>query len=139
MWADEYLGVAKNSVEVAALRGRIPYVHWSRKKLFCRDDLEYYAHNRERGRWRFLRTIEPVRVERGISGAKQGTRSIAKASLPRNRRLGRATQTSWSKLIPRTRQRVRRRRRTQPARIIAAPGDGEAPSRPKPPLLDQER
>jgi len=34
---------------------------------------------------------------------------------------------------PKDRQRVRRRRRTQPARFIAEPGDGEAPPRPKPP------
>lgn len=61
--AAAYLGVERNSVEVAALRGRIPYVHWSRKKLFCRDDLDYYARNRDTGRRSLLQNVEPFRVE----------------------------------------------------------------------------
>lgn len=60
--AASYLGLKPNSVEIAALRGRIPYVHWSRKKLFCRSDLDYYLKNRGRGRSSTLQRIEPIEM-----------------------------------------------------------------------------
>lgn len=60
--AAAYLGVRPNSVEVAAERGRIPYVHFSRKKFFCKDDLDYYLRNRARGRASSLQTVEVFEV-----------------------------------------------------------------------------
>lgn len=60
--AAEYLGVKPNSIEIAALRGRIPYVHWSRKKLFCREDLDFYDRNRGQGRKSNLQDILPIEM-----------------------------------------------------------------------------
>lgn len=48
--AARFLGLARNSVEYAAYRRRIPYVQYGAKKLFTRDDLTDYASNRGRGR-----------------------------------------------------------------------------------------
>lgn len=62
--AADYLGVQPNSVEIAALRGRIPYVHFSRKKFFCKDDLDYYRLNRAAGRASRLQSIEVFEVKR---------------------------------------------------------------------------
>jgi hypothetical protein len=55
--AAEYLGLKPNSIEVAALRGRIPFVHWSHKKLFCLEDLDYYGKNRGKGRSSSLQDV----------------------------------------------------------------------------------
>lgn len=48
--AARFLGIARNSVEYAAYRKRIPYVQYGAKKLFTRQDLLDYASNRGRGR-----------------------------------------------------------------------------------------
>jgi len=42
--------VARNSIEYATYRHRIPYVQYGAKKLFARTDLVDYAANRGRGR-----------------------------------------------------------------------------------------
>lgn len=48
--AARFLGLARNSIEYAAYRRRIPYVQYGAKKLFTRDDLTDYAGSRGRGR-----------------------------------------------------------------------------------------
>jgi hypothetical protein len=48
--AARFLGIARNSIEYAAYRKRIPYVQYGAKKLFTRADLMDYATNRGRGR-----------------------------------------------------------------------------------------
>lgn len=48
--AARLLGIARNSIEYAAYRRRIPYVQYGAKKLFTRADLMDYASNRGRGR-----------------------------------------------------------------------------------------
>lgn len=48
--AADYLGVQPNSLEVAAHRKRIPFVHINRTKLFTRDDLNDYRERRAPGR-----------------------------------------------------------------------------------------
>lgn len=48
--AAEFLGIARNSIEYAAYRRRIPYVQYGAKKLFTRADLMDYASKRGRGR-----------------------------------------------------------------------------------------
>lgn len=48
--AARFLGIARNSIEYAAYRRRIPYVKYGAKKLFTRADLLDYRANRGRGR-----------------------------------------------------------------------------------------
>jgi hypothetical protein len=48
--AARFLGIARNSIEYAAYRHRIPYVQYGAKKLFTRHDLLAYASDRGRGR-----------------------------------------------------------------------------------------
>lgn len=48
--AARFLGIARNSIEYATYRRRIPYVQYGAKKLFARADLMDYASNRGRGR-----------------------------------------------------------------------------------------
>lgn len=48
--AARFLGIARNSIEYAAYRRRIPYVAYGAKKLFTRQDLLDYASKRGRGR-----------------------------------------------------------------------------------------
>lgn len=48
--AAKLLGIARNSIEYAAYRKRIPYVQYGAKKLFTRADLMDYASKRGRGR-----------------------------------------------------------------------------------------
>lgn len=48
--AARFLGIARNSIEYAAYRKRIPYVQYGAKKLFTRADLQEYMRNRGRGR-----------------------------------------------------------------------------------------
>ena len=48
--AAKFLGIARNSIEYAAYRHRIPYVQYGAKKLFTRADLMEYNSNRGRGR-----------------------------------------------------------------------------------------
>lgn len=48
--AARFLGIARNSIEYAAYRHRIPYVQYGAKKLFTREDLLDYNRNRGRGR-----------------------------------------------------------------------------------------
>jgi len=48
--AARFLGIARNSIEYAAYRKRIPYVQYGAKKLFTRTDLVEYMRNRGRGR-----------------------------------------------------------------------------------------
>lgn len=48
--AANYLGVERNSIEYAAYRGRIRYVHYGAKKLFAKADLDAYRDLRGRGR-----------------------------------------------------------------------------------------
>lgn len=48
--AARFLGIARNSIEYAAYRRRIPYVQYGAKKLFTRSDLMEYSQNRGRGR-----------------------------------------------------------------------------------------
>ena len=48
--AAKFLGIARNSIEYAAYRKRIPYVQYGAKKLFTRADLMDYASARGRGR-----------------------------------------------------------------------------------------
>ena len=48
--AATFLGIARNSIEYAAYRKRIPFVQYGAKKLFTRTDLMDYARNRGRGR-----------------------------------------------------------------------------------------
>ena len=48
--AAKFLGIARNSIEYAAYRKRIPYVQYGAKKLFTRADLMDYASMRGRGR-----------------------------------------------------------------------------------------
>ena len=48
--AAEFLGLARNSIEYAAYRRRIPYVQYGAKKLFTRQDLVDYRDKRGRGR-----------------------------------------------------------------------------------------
>lgn len=48
--AAAFLGIARNSIEYAAYRQRIPYVQYGAKKLFTKDDLRDYASKRGRGR-----------------------------------------------------------------------------------------
>jgi len=48
--AAKFLGIARNSIEYAAYRNRIPYVQYGAKKLFTRADLVDYRSNRGRGR-----------------------------------------------------------------------------------------
>ena len=61
--AARYLSVARNSVEYAAYRKRIPFVQMHGKKLFCKADLDDYIANRGRGRDSKLHDVQPVRVE----------------------------------------------------------------------------
>lgn len=63
--AATYLGLARNSIEYAAYRKRIPYVHYGAHKLFTKADLDDYARNRGRGRQSGLQPVEPIRVEPG--------------------------------------------------------------------------
>jgi excisionase family DNA binding protein len=60
--AARYLGLAKNSVEYAAYRKRIPHVQFGAKKLFTRDDLADYKGHRGRGRDSQLATVPPYVV-----------------------------------------------------------------------------
>lgn len=62
--AARFLGIARNSIEYAAYRHRIPYVQYGAKKLFTRADLEDYAMNRGRGRESRLGAVEPTIVLR---------------------------------------------------------------------------
>jgi hypothetical protein len=48
--AAKLLGIARNSIEYAAYRHRIPYVQYGAKKLFTRLDLLEYDSKRGRGR-----------------------------------------------------------------------------------------
>jgi hypothetical protein len=48
--AARFLGIARNSIEYAAYRKRIPFVQYGAKKLFTRADLIEYSRNRGRGR-----------------------------------------------------------------------------------------
>ena len=48
--AARLLGIARNSIEYAAYRHRIPYVQYGAKKLFTRADLMEYNDKRGRGR-----------------------------------------------------------------------------------------
>lgn len=48
--AAKFLGIARNSIEYAAYRKRIPWVGYGAKKLFTREDLLAYASGRGRGR-----------------------------------------------------------------------------------------
>lgn len=48
--AARFLGIARNSIEYATYRHRIPYVQYGAKKLFTKADLLDYARNRGRGR-----------------------------------------------------------------------------------------
>jgi hypothetical protein len=59
-----FLGLAKNSIEYAAYRKRIPFVQYGAKKLFTRADLMDYARNRGRGRDSRLEAVEPLVVDR---------------------------------------------------------------------------
>jgi hypothetical protein len=45
-----FLGIARNSLEYAAMRSRISYVQYGSKKLFTRADLTDYQRRRGRGR-----------------------------------------------------------------------------------------
>jgi hypothetical protein len=60
--AAAYLGIARNSIEYACYRGRIPFVGWQGKKLFARADLDDYAADRGTGRGSHLRTVKPIQV-----------------------------------------------------------------------------
>jgi hypothetical protein len=62
--AARFLGIARNSLEYAAYRKRLPHVRYGAKKLFTRADLEDYAHNRGRGRDSRLQPIDPYVVNR---------------------------------------------------------------------------
>jgi hypothetical protein len=59
--AARFLDIARNSIEYAAYRKRIPYVQYGAKKLFTRIDLIEYASNRGRGRESNLE-VSPVYV-----------------------------------------------------------------------------
>lgn len=48
--AAAFLGIARNSLEYAAMRSRIAYVQYGSKKLFTRADLLDYQRRRGRGR-----------------------------------------------------------------------------------------
>lgn len=48
--AAAFLGIARNSLEYAAMRSRISYVQYGSKKLFTRADLLDYQRRRGRGR-----------------------------------------------------------------------------------------
>jgi hypothetical protein len=48
--AAKFLGLARNSIEYAAYRRRIPYVQYGAKKLFTKADLLEYNSKRGRGR-----------------------------------------------------------------------------------------
>ena len=48
--AARFLGIARNSIEYAAYRKRIPHVQYGAKKMFAKADLLDYASNRGRGR-----------------------------------------------------------------------------------------
>lgn len=48
--AARLLGIARNSIEYAAYRHRIPYVQYGAKKLFTKADLMDYNSKRGRGR-----------------------------------------------------------------------------------------
>jgi hypothetical protein len=60
--AARFLGLARNSIEYAAYRKRIPFVQYGAKKLFCRADLQDYASNRGRGRDSRLETVPGIVV-----------------------------------------------------------------------------
>jgi hypothetical protein len=62
--AATYLGLRPNSVEIAAIRGRIPFVHWSHKKLFTKEDLDYYAAHRATGRASRLHDVAVIEVKK---------------------------------------------------------------------------
>lgn len=62
--AARFLGLARNSIEYAAYRKRIPFVHYGAKKLFTRHDLMEYASKRGRGRDSKLEDVSAVRVSR---------------------------------------------------------------------------
>jgi hypothetical protein len=62
--AARYLGIARNSMEYAAYRKRVPFVHYAAKKLFTRADLDDYALSRGRGRRSELQTVDPFVVKR---------------------------------------------------------------------------
>lgn len=62
--AARYLGIARNSVEYAAYRHRLPYVQYGAKKLFTKADLDDYRLLRGKGRESKLETVESVTVER---------------------------------------------------------------------------
>lgn len=59
--AARFLGIARNSIEYAAYRHRIPYIQYGAKKLFTKDDLLEYNSRRGRGRESKLED-EPVFV-----------------------------------------------------------------------------
>lgn len=61
--AARFLGIDRNSLEYAAHRKRIRYVHYGAKKWFARTDLLDYARNRGRGRESKLETVEPIIVK----------------------------------------------------------------------------
>ncbi len=73
--AAAFLGLAKNSVEYAAYRGRIAFVQYGAKKLFTRQDLMDYARNRGRGRESRLGAAESKTVpsKEGTGRAKRPT------------------------------------------------------------------
>jgi hypothetical protein len=60
--AARFLGLARNSIEYAAYRKRIPFVQFGAKKLFTRADLMDYAANRGRGRESRLEAVAPYVV-----------------------------------------------------------------------------
>jgi len=61
--AAKFLGLARNSIEYAAYRKRIPFVQYGAKKLFCRADLLDYASNRGRGRDSKLENVDSIVVK----------------------------------------------------------------------------
>lgn len=46
--AAHFLGIRSDSLETAAARGRIPFIHIGRKKLFLKADLEDYKASRSK-------------------------------------------------------------------------------------------
>lgn len=58
--AANYLGVQPNSIEVAAHRNRIPFVHLRRVKLFTKADLDDYRERRAPGRASRLTFQPPI-------------------------------------------------------------------------------
>src|SRR5262245_43743233 len=58
-----YLGIARNSLDYAAYRRRIPFVQYGAKKLFPKADLDDYRAARGRGRESRLTPAARFRVK----------------------------------------------------------------------------